>query len=116
MAFEIYQFGKMPRGRDNLAKLDAKGRLYLSNKYPGIWQFELLWDEETRRIGIQPKEDGPRRFNVNKGGKIASVKSLLDEKKIPYPQICETEWQEEILVIMPKFKDTSVQGDEKCGE
>lgn len=101
MTFEFYKTKKLPRGQSDLAKLDSHGRLYLSNAHPLIERFELLWDKETNRIGISPQKRGTRIFTVNKGGRIASIKALLDEYKIPYPQVCKTAWDNKIYTIQP---------------
>ncbi len=105
MAFEIYQSNKLPRGQSDLAKITSNGQLYLSNSHPVIERFNLLWDAETKRIGIHPKKYGTRIFSVNKGARATSIKALLEEYKIPYPQICKTVWDGDIYTMIVQIDE-----------
>src|SRR5262245_25249462 len=98
MAFVHYN-GKIGKASKDAVRIDGKGRVYIPNSHNVEGNFELLWDADTNRIGLHPQENGTRRLTDAKDGRISSIKGMLDELGIPYPQICPVAWDGDIYTL-----------------
>jgi hypothetical protein len=87
MTFEQYH-GRLGVASENTIRIDKNGRIYVPASHGISGSFDLFWDAETSRIGIHPRKSGSRKFTPCRGGQIASLKGLLNEIGITYPQVC----------------------------
>lgn len=107
MTFKIFN-GRAIRPNSGMVKINKSAVIYFAKRTNIDGEFNLLWDEETNRIGFHLKKVAARKFNKANGGVLTSLKALAEEKGIIYPQICKLEKDEEIWTI--KVKRTNKSG------